>query len=97
MKSPKTIRRETYKKTLKDLLESNPEASKVKEKYRVLMYLLSKEWKSIIFSKENSVMKDFLQDVIYADRLLRKYTEGEDEEEKEILSQEFQLNELPKL
>lgn len=97
MKTPKTLRRETYKKTLKDLLEGHPEASKVKEKYRVLMYLLSREWKNLILSRENETMKDFLKDVIYADRLIRKQTEDIDEEEKEILSQEFQLNELPKM
>jgi hypothetical protein len=41
-------------------------------------------------------MKAFLQDVIYTDRKIRLETEGEDEETKEILSQEFIINELNK-
>jgi len=94
--TPKTLRRETYKRELANLLEKNPEAHKVSERYRVMVYVLSKEWANLIGSVEKETMKAFLQDVIYTDRKIRLETEGEDEETKEILSQEFIINELNK-
>jgi ornithine carbamoyltransferase len=92
--TPKTLRRETYKKELTNLLEKNPEAHKVRERYRVMMYLLSKEWTNLIGSVEKETMKAFLQDVIYTDRKIRLETEGEEDETKEVLSQEYQIKEL---
>lgn len=94
MKSAKTIRQDTYKKSLTSLLDSNPEAHLVKNRYKVMMYLLNKEWSNLLSQTDKEVMKEFLKDVIYCDRKIRLETEGDDEEEKEILSQEFQVEEL---
>ncbi len=39
-------------------------------------------------------MLNFLKDAVYLDRMIRKLTEGEEVQEKEILSEQFQLDEL---
>lgn len=94
MKLPRTIRRKNYTQALSTLLDTNPDAHKVSERYKVMMYILNKEWSNLISSVEKESMKEFLRDVIYCDRKIRLETEGEDEELKEILSQEFQVEEL---
>lgn len=92
MKSEKTRRRETYKKTVKNLLEVDPKARTIAQKYRVLAYTLSKEWPSKVEASES--FKSFLQDVVYIDRMIRKATEGEDEFNKKVASQQFIIDEL---
>lgn len=97
MKQQKTLRREKYKSSLTKLLAERPEANKVDERYRVMRYVLNSEWTNLVNSVDKEVMYKFLQDVVYVDRLIRKQTEGQDNEQKTILSQEFQLEELPKM
>lgn len=82
MKSSKSLRRDNYKKSLTDLLATNEEAHQVKARYKVMMYLLNKEWSNLLSQHDKEVMKEFLKDVIYVDRRIRLDTEGEDEEEK---------------
>lgn len=94
MKSAKSLRRDNYKKSLTELLATNKEAHKVAERYRVMLYLLNKEWSNLLSQHDKEVMKEFLKDVIFLDRKIRLETEGEDEDEKEILSQEFKVEEL---
>jgi len=91
MKSSRTIRRENYADSLTKLLESNEQAHKVEERYRVMMYLLNKEWSNLISTVDKETMKEFLRDAIYCDRKIRLETEGEQEELKEVLSQEKQI------
>lgn len=98
MKQPKTLRHDNYKSSLTKLLVEKPEARLVKNKYKVLKTLLANEWSNSMksgFTSEN--MESFLQDVTYCDRMLRKHTEGDDDETKEVLSQDFQLNTLPEM
>lgn len=94
MKSPRTIRRDTYAKELATLLSENQEAHLVENRYKVMLYLLNKEWSNLLSQHDKEKMKEFLRDAIYIDRKIRLETEGEQIEEKEILSQEFQINEL---
>lgn len=87
MKSPKSLRQETYKRALIDLLASSPEAHTIAKKYKVLAYALSKEWPSKVSSE--SSFYSFLQDVVYIDRKIRELTEGDDIENKLISEQEW--------
>ena len=42
--SPDNKRRETYKTELSELLNTNPEAGLVEQRYKVMNFLLHKEW-----------------------------------------------------
>ena len=100
MKSPKTLQQEQYKKVLIELLKDNPEARLVKNRYRAISHVLSsrKLWKDTLYTKlQNFAIHDLIREIVYLDRLLRKQTENYDKEEKVILSQEFQLEVLPKM
>lgn len=87
MKKAKTLRQETYKKTLAELLASSKEAHTIAKKYKVLAYALSKEWPSKV--SPDSSFYSFLEDVVYIDRKIRKLTEGDDQENKDIAEQEW--------
>lgn len=92
MKSLKTFRRDTYKRELTKLLDEHPEARMVAKKYKVLAFILNKEHSAMMGKiKGGDSFINFLQDVIYIDRLIRKETEGVDDEKKKILSQEKQV------
>jgi len=89
MKQPKTKRQEHYKQVLSELFLKNPEAKKVALRYKTLAYTLNKEWANLMSGSES--WDNFLRDVIYLDRQLRLMTEGDETELKEILSQEWQI------
>lgn len=92
----KTLRQNKYKSDLEKLYAKYPEAKKVAERYKVMRTILGREWLSL--SKiETKVLEDILKDAVYVDRLIRRMTEDTEQEEKEILSQEFQLKVLPSL
>lgn len=92
----KTLRQNKYKSDLQKLYAKYPEAKKVAERYKVMRTILGREWLSL--SKiEQKVLEDILKDAVYVDRLIRRMTEDTEQEEKEILSQEFQLEVLPSL
>lgn len=95
MKSQKTIRHDRYKRELAKLIQTNPDSRKLNFRYKVMRWLLVKEWNNLM--TKGGVNDDFLKDVVYIDRLIRKQTEGYDEELKTISSQEFQLEVLPKM
>ena len=89
MKQNKTIRQENYKKTLTELLDKHPEARMIAKKYKVLAYTLNKEY-PVLMSKNES-WDNFLRDVVYIDRVIRKLTEGDDQYNKDIAEQEWQM------
>ena len=91
MKSPRTIRRQTYKTELSELLSRTKESHKVSKRYKVLRWVLESEWHNLLSHFSPDTMEVFLQDVLYVDRLLRKETEDDDVEEKKILAQEKQI------
>jgi len=76
------------------VLKCHQEASLVAFRYRTLLSALRNAYPSLTTSTSKEVLLEFLQDVIYLDRKLRKLTEGKDKENKKILSQEFQIREL---
>lgn len=66
----------------------------VVNRHRTIRHALISKYPNLINSVSKDVMTNFIKDVTYADRMLRKLTEGEEVEEKTILSQDFQINEL---
>ncbi len=92
-KSAKTIRRENYKQALAKQVETNPNAREVAKRYKLMIYLLDKEWgNTLIKMGQADLIEKFLQDVVYVDRAIRKATEGSDILQKKILSQEKQID-----
>jgi len=92
----KTLRQNKYKQDLEKLYTKYPEAKEVKQRYKVMRTILAREWLSL-GKIEQKVLEDILKDAIYVDRLIRRMTEDTEQEEKVILSQEFQLEVLPKM
>lgn len=87
-KSPKTLRRDNFKQGLADLLKKYPEAAEVKNRYKTMRITLKKEWEQFIACHDQETVEKFLQDAVYIDRLIRKETEGVDQEVKDILEEE---------
>lgn len=69
------------------LFDLDPEYKSVKKRYDSLKMLLQEKYPLI---KEMDYI-NLLKDTIYLDRILRLATEGLEQEEKDILSQDFQL------
>jgi len=83
--------RQQLKKKLKLTLETFPNGKYVKYKYNVLRYTLLDFYPTMVNSMTKDDCLEMLRAVIYLDRQLRLETEGVDEEEKEILAQEKQI------
>lgn len=92
----KTLRQNKYKQDLEKLYAKYPEAKEVKNRYKSMRVLLQREYLSLQ-GIDNKVLEDILKDTVYIDRLIRRATEGLEDEEKTILSQDFQLNTLPEM
>lgn len=92
---PYTKHRQTLKTALQDLLKVK-EARKVEMRYRVIRGALYKAYPNLITNTDRDTMLAFIKDVVYLDRQVRLLTEGEQELEKEILSQDYQINVLNK-
>ena len=83
-----------YNDRITSLFELAPETSLVKERYRCLRLLLQEKYKPIVQSVSVDTMEIFLKDVVFLDRQVRLRTENQEVEEKEILSQEWQVENL---
>ncbi len=93
-KTADTLRRQTYKTELNRTLELNSANGNVEVRYKLILWLLCKEWGSTLSKVEKELMVKILKDAVYIDRIIRLKTCGREEELKEILSQEFQIAEL---
>ena len=73
-----------------------PESRLVKNRYKAIRALLKDKYPLIANNEDISavMLENLLKDAIYLDRQIRLDTEGEQELEKKILSQDYQLNEL---
>ncbi len=83
-----TRRKKSIKKSLNELLDKYPDAHKVSERYRLMRAVLSEEYGNLIENTSRELMMQFLKDVVYLDRQVRKETEGEETEEKHLLAKE---------
>lgn len=77
---------EYWNKRIDDLFELAPEMSLVKKRYDSLKLLLQEKYP---FIKEQENHIQFLKDVVYLDRLIRRETEDQEVEEKKILSEQY--------
>jgi len=73
-----------------------PESRLVKNRYKAIRALLKDKYPLIANNEDISavMVENLLKDAIYLDRQIRLDTEGEQELEKKILSQDYQLNNL---
>lgn len=90
----KKTRRDSIKKSLSNALKEIPEAKEVKNRYRLMLYVLTNYYPIITGSVSKDTFKEFLREVVYLDRQIRLNTSGVDTEKKEILSQKFQIEDL---
>lgn len=81
-------------KAILDLFAIHPSARKVENRYKALRWLLKDRFYSTFKDTNNEVMEAMLFDAITLDRKIRKLTEGEQDELKQQLSEEFQVEEL---
>lgn len=77
-----------WRHTRQRLYNAHPEAKLVKNRYRTLKALLKEKYPDI--TVDDGVI-EFMRDVVYLDREIRKDSEGMEQELKTILSQEKQL------
>lgn len=92
MKSQTQQRKIITEKLLR--FKDNSEAVLVKNRHRIIYATLKELYPHTFTSIEKETMIDLFKDILYADRKWRALTEDFDKEQKKILSQEFQLNEL---
>lgn len=83
---------EYWETRMKSLFELDPDIKLVENRYTTLRLLLQKKYAPIMESVSPDTLLQFLRDTIYLDRELRRETEGLQEEEKTILSQEKMLS-----
>lgn len=74
--------------------EREPQSKLTKNRYRAIRVALIKSYPNLINSTDKEVMLNFLRDVVYLDRKQRLLTEGLERDEKEELSQEYQIEHL---
>ena len=81
---------EYWNKRTNKLILLDPKFKQVKYIYDALKLLLQEKYP---FIKEHS-NTEFLKDVLYLDRKMRLYREGEEDELKELLEQEYIIENL---
>ena len=77
---------EYWDKSISIRFEHDPEMSLVTKRYDSLKLLLQEKYP---FIKEQENHIQFLKDVVYLDRLIRKETEDQEIEKKKILSEQY--------
>ena len=80
-----------YTKRLADKFKEEPEFKLTRNRYRCIRYALYENYNDIIRLAGKERMENFLKDVVSVDRKIRMMTEGEEVEEKKVLSQEWQI------
>ena len=73
-----TRKRKFYKTELATLLKDKEEASKVENRYKVMAFILAKEYPHLTSVVSKETLQEFLKDTVYLDRQLRYQTEGKD-------------------
>lgn len=88
-------RRRAIKERMRQNVASNPNARLVKNRYDVLHDALEAYYPLIYGSGAGREgIKRFIEDALYADRMLRYATSDYDRENKKKMSQQFQIKEL---
>ena len=90
----KKTRRDVIKNRLTKTLREFPEANLVKNRYRTMHWVLKDFYPIISGSVSSDTFKEFLREIVYLDRQIRLNTEGRQKEEKEVLAQQFVVDEI---
>jgi len=77
---------------LENVLKEFEEAKLVKNKYRTLRAVMRRSYPTLVDSVERDTMIAFMKDLIYSDRKLRQLTEGNEQELKDKLEIEAQID-----
>lgn len=90
----RTLKLNKYKREVIKLVAENEDARLVKNRLKVLSFILSQEYPSLLenYSKESLI--EILRDVLYIDRQIRRETIEFDQEQKKILSQQWVVDNL---
>lgn len=75
-----------FKSILAETVQSNPEARLVKNRYRLIRKALMAEYPKTLGTVDKDTILELLRDVTYLDREVRLFTEGSDQEIKDLLS-----------
>ena len=84
----KTRRNRFYKDLIEKTVADNPKSHKVSERYTFMRFILGKQYPHFMEATSRESMLEFLKDVTYVDRQIRKATEGMDGETKYKLAVE---------
>ena len=87
MANPRTIKIRYYRSRLANLLLGNESAKDVENRYRTIRYVLYDKYPFLETLPKEEVL-EFLKDVTFVDREVRKFTEGREEPLKTKLAQE---------
>lgn len=79
---------------IRDMFTADPETKLVKNRYRAIRWLLTQPYNDITTAAEKERLLSFLKDAVYLDRRLRLATEGLEDEMKQELSENYQVEEL---
>lgn len=79
------------KETIEHILEEKPHGRLVANKYKVLVGMLRRRYKSLA-GVENGVLEDVVFDIVQGNREWQQLTEGFDEENKKRLEQEWKMS-----
>jgi hypothetical protein len=93
MAKAKTLQRRKINAYL-DIFLKNPEAVLVKNLWRINIATIKHFYPSVTANIDPETLLCLAQDIVYIDRIWRLKTKDFDKENKKILSQKFQLEEL---
>lgn len=77
---------------MKELFKEHEEAKLVKNRYKTIRYALYEEYNELISLTSKERFIDLIKDILYTDRKLRSLTGDIEQEEKQILSQQWQVD-----
>jgi len=78
------------KETIKSILDDRPEGYQVANKYKVLVGMLRRRYKSLA-TVEYGTLVDIVFDAVQGNREWQQLSEGHDEENKRILEQKWKI------
>ena len=84
----RTQKLKRYRTVLSETILSNPEARLVKNRYRLMRKAILDQFPQTFEGISKETMLELLKDVCTLDREIRLFTQGYDQENKDLLEQE---------
>lgn len=89
----KKTRRNALKRSLAEAMKVS-EATLVTNRYKTMHWVLKDFYPIISGSVSKDTFREFLREVVYLDRQIRLNTEGKQKDEKQVLAEQFVVNEI---